>query len=78
MRENFIACLDAVLPIFILILLGYWAKKLGLLDRNDVKKMNKVSCHEPAPKWGKWKYKINLKNKGKISEYFLLCREFKQ
>lgn len=42
MRENFIACLDAVLPIFILILLGYWAKKLGLLDRNDVKKMNKV------------------------------------
>ncbi len=42
MRENFIACLDAVLPIFILILLGYWAKKLGLLDRDDVKKMNKV------------------------------------
>ena len=44
----------------------------------NVRKMNKVSSHEPAPKWGKWKYKINMKNKGKISEYFLLCREFKQ
>ena len=42
MAENFIACLDAVLPIFALILLGYWAKRLKLLDRGDVKKLNKV------------------------------------
>ena len=42
MWGNFIACLDAVLPIFGLILLGYAAKRLGLLDRGDVKKMNKV------------------------------------
>lgn len=42
MRENFIVCLDAVLPILLLILLGYWAKRLGLLDRADVKKMNRV------------------------------------
>ncbi len=42
MLDNFIACLDAVLPIFGLILLGYWAKRLGLLDRGDVKKMNKA------------------------------------
>ena len=42
MWENFIACLDAVLPIFGLILLGYAAKCMGLLDRDDVRKMNKV------------------------------------
>jgi len=42
MLDNFIACLDAVLPIFGLILLGYWAKRLGLINRDDVKKMNKV------------------------------------
>lgn len=42
MWENFLACLDAVLPIFALILLGYAAKRLGLLDRGDVKKMNRV------------------------------------
>lgn len=42
MWENFLACLNAVLPIFALILLGYLAKRLGLLDRDDVKKMNKV------------------------------------
>lgn len=42
MAENFIACLDAVLPIFALILLGYGAKRLRLLDRGDVRKMNKV------------------------------------
>ena len=42
MWGNFIACLDAVLPIFGLILLGYAAKCIGLLDRDDVRKMNKV------------------------------------
>ena len=42
MWENFVACLDTVLPIFILILIGYVSKRLGLLDRNDVGKMNKV------------------------------------
>ena len=42
MLANLIACLDAVLPIFILILLGYWAKRLGLLNREDVRKLNKV------------------------------------
>ncbi len=42
MYENFIVCLDAVLPIFALVLLGYWAKRLGMLDRGDVAKMNKV------------------------------------
>ncbi len=42
MRENFSACLNAVLPILILILLGCWAGTQGLLDRGDVKKLNKV------------------------------------
>ena len=42
MWNNFIVCLDAVLPIFGLILLGYAAKCMGLLDRDDVRKMNKV------------------------------------
>ena len=42
MRENFVACLDAVLPIFVLILVGYVSKRIGLLDRGDVRKMNKV------------------------------------
>ena len=42
MLANLIACLDALLPIFLLIALGYWAKCLGLLNRDDVKKLNKV------------------------------------
>ena len=42
MYENFIVCLNAVLPIFALVLLGYWAKRLGMLDRGDVARMNKV------------------------------------
>ncbi len=42
MRENLVACLDAVLPIFALAMVGYGAKRLGFLDRDDVKKMNKV------------------------------------
>lgn len=42
MYENFIVCLDAVLPIFALVLLGYWAKRLGMLNRGDVARMNKV------------------------------------
>lgn len=42
MRGNFMACLAAVLPIFVLILIGYGAKRAGLLGRDDVRKMNKV------------------------------------
>ena len=42
MYENFIVCFDAVLPIFALVLLGYWAKRLGMLNRGDVARMNKV------------------------------------
>ena len=42
MLENLTACVDAVLPIFALLLLGYWAKRLKLLDREDVRKLNKV------------------------------------
>jgi len=40
--ENFLVCLNAVLPIFLLIMLGYLAKSLGFLNRDDVKKMNRL------------------------------------
>ncbi len=42
MLQNFIVCLDAVLPLFLLMALGYLAKRLGLLDRGDVSRMNRV------------------------------------
>ncbi|MBR1456562.1 MAG: AEC family transporter [Oscillospiraceae bacterium] len=38
--ENFLVCLNAVLPVFLLMLVGYAAKCLGFLDRGDVKKLN--------------------------------------
>ena len=44
MLANLIACLDAVLPIFLLIALGYWAKCLGLLNRDDVKKLREIGA----------------------------------
>ena len=40
--ENFLICLNAVTPIFLLMALGYLAKRQGLLDRADVSKYNKV------------------------------------
>ena len=40
--ENFLVCLNAVLPIFFLIALGYGAKRLGFLDREDVRKLNRL------------------------------------
>jgi len=40
--ENFLICLNAVLPIFLLIMLGYLASRLGFLNRDDVKKMNRL------------------------------------
>lgn len=40
--ENFLVCLNAVLPIFLLIMLGYLASRLGFLNRDDVKKMNRL------------------------------------
>ena len=41
--ENLMICLNAVLPIFIMLAVGYGAKCLGLLDRPDVAKINKIA-----------------------------------
>jgi len=38
----FIVCLEAVLPIFILMLCGYAARRFGLLDQKDVSRFNAV------------------------------------
>ena len=40
--NNFIVCLNAVLPIFAMMAVGYAARCFGLLDRADVAKINKV------------------------------------
>lgn len=42
MWDNFVTCLNAVLPIFLLMALGYLAKCLKLVDRKDVARINKV------------------------------------
>ena len=40
--ENFLVCLNAVAPIFLLMALGYAVKCLGYLGREDVEKLNKL------------------------------------
>lgn len=40
--ESFIVCLNAVLPIFLLMAVGYGARCFHLLDRADVAKINKI------------------------------------
>ncbi len=40
--ESFVVCLNAVLPIFIMMAVGYAARCFGLLDRVDVAKINKI------------------------------------
>lgn len=40
--ESFVVSVNAVVPIFLLMALGYLAKSLGFLDRTDVAKFNKV------------------------------------
>ena len=40
--ENFLVCLNAVTPIFLLMALGYAVKCLGYLNREDVAKLNKL------------------------------------
>ena len=39
--ENFLVCLNAVAPVFLLMVVGYVAKCLGYFNRDDVKKLNK-------------------------------------
>lgn len=41
--ENFLVCFNAVLPLFLLLSLGYAARRFGLIDNNDVIKMNKLA-----------------------------------
>lgn len=41
--ENFIVCLNAVLPLFIILTIGYLSRCAGLVDNNDVIKMNKLA-----------------------------------
>ena len=40
--ESFTVCLNAVLPIFLLMAVGYAARCFHLLDRADVAKINKI------------------------------------
>ncbi len=39
----FIVCLEAVLPIFILLLIGYFTRRIGLMTERDVRRFNTVS-----------------------------------
>ena len=41
--ENFIVCLNAVAPIFIIIALGYLARRLGDIKREDVFRINRLA-----------------------------------
>ena len=47
--SNFIVCLNAVLPIFLLMAVGYAAKCFGMLRREDINKINKVIFHVFLP-----------------------------
>ena len=40
--QNLLVCLNAVLPIFLLLAVGYLAKCLGYLNRDDVQKVNRL------------------------------------
>ncbi len=39
----FIVCLEAVLPLFILLLIGYFTRRIGLMTERDVRRFNTVS-----------------------------------
>ena len=41
--NNLAVCLNAVLPIFIIICLGYFCRRIGLLNENDVIRFNAVA-----------------------------------
>ena len=40
--ESFVVCINAVLPIFLLMAAGYAARCFHLLDRADVEKINRI------------------------------------
>ena len=39
----FVVCLEAVLPIFILLLIGYGARRAGLMEERDVRRINAIN-----------------------------------
>ena len=39
----FVVCLEAVLPIFILLLIGYGARRRGLIEERDVRRINSIN-----------------------------------
>ena len=41
--ENFLVCLNAVLPIFVIMALGYAARCSKVISRDDVPKLNKLA-----------------------------------
>ena len=41
--ENFLVCLNAVLPIFIIMALGYCARLVKVIGRDDVPRLNKMA-----------------------------------
>ena len=43
MYANFVICLRAVLPVFMMILIGMGVKKIGWLTTEEVKKFNKFT-----------------------------------
>lgn len=43
--ENILLCINAVLPLFITIGLGYVARRLGMLDVKDVLKINRIAFY---------------------------------
>ena len=47
--NNFVLSAHAVLPMFLIMAVGYLIKCTGLMDRSDVFKINKVSFHVFLP-----------------------------
>jgi len=43
--DNIILCMNAVLPLFLIIALGYTARRLGMIQQEDVLKMNKLAFY---------------------------------
>ena len=47
--SSFTVCLNAVLPIFIIMALGYLARRCGAIKRSDVPKLNKLAFYYFLP-----------------------------
>lgn len=49
MIENLLVCINAILPIFLIMGIGYLARRMGIIDKADIEKFNKAAFHVFVP-----------------------------